>query len=44
MPAEAKILQRLRGRIAAIERRGNGVRAEKSVLPFGVCEIDGAGT
>jgi protein ImuA len=40
VPAEADILQRLRGRIAAIERSGNGVRANESALPFDVSEID----
>ncbi|MBO6782400.1 MAG: hypothetical protein JJ899_03880 [Alphaproteobacteria bacterium] len=43
MPADAKILQRLRGRIAALERSGNGVRTDDSgeALPFGVAELDG---
>ena len=40
MPAEGDILQRLRGRIAAIERRGNGMRSEAAILPFGMTEID----
>lgn len=40
MPAEADILQRLRGRIAAIERGGNSIRADEAALPFGVSEID----
>lgn len=40
MPAESDILQRLRGRIAAIERAGNGTRADKACLPLGVSAID----
>ncbi len=40
MPAEADILQRLRGRIAAIERAGNGTRTDQACLPFGVAAID----
>ena len=43
MPADAEILQRLRGRIAILERGGNGVRAHghDEALPFAVPEIDG---
>lgn len=43
MPADAEILQRLRGRIAALERGGNSVRVDSDgeALPFGVTEIDG---
>ncbi len=43
MPADAEILQRLRGRIAALERGGNGMRMEGDgeALPFGVTEVDG---
>ncbi len=42
MPADAEILARLRGRIAAIERGGNGVRAQDGAgaLPLGIPEID----
>ena len=40
MPAEAEILQRLRSRIAAIERGENSLRASQAALPFGVDEID----
>ncbi len=40
MPAEDDILQRLRGRIAAIERAGNGTRAGRACLPLGVSAID----
>lgn len=40
MPAEGDILQRLRGRIAAIERAGNGTRADQARLPLGVSAID----
>ena len=40
MPAEGDILQRLRGRIAAIERAGNGTRADQACLPLGVRAID----
>ena len=40
MPAEGDILQRLRGRIAAIERAGNGTRADQACLPLGRRAID----
>lgn len=40
MPAQADILQRLRGRIAAIERGENNLRANEAALTFGVDEID----
>jgi len=40
MPAESDILQRLRGRIAAIERAGNGTRADQACLPLGLVAID----
>ena len=40
MPAEGDILQRLRGRIAAIERAGNGTRTDQACLPLGVSAID----
>ena len=40
MPAEGDILQRLRGRIAAIERAGNGTRADQACLPLGLVAID----
>ncbi|MEL0143132.1 MAG: hypothetical protein VW931_00310 [Alphaproteobacteria bacterium] len=42
MPADAEILARLRGRIAAIERDGSGIRAQDCAgsLPLGIPEID----
>jgi len=42
VPADAEILARLRGRIAAIERGGNDVRAQDGAgaLPLGIPEID----
>jgi protein ImuA len=40
VPENADILQRLRGRIAAIEQAGNGVRTERACLTLGVSAID----
>jgi len=40
VPENADILQRLRGRIAAIERAGNGARTDRACLPLGVGAID----
>ena len=40
MPADPQILQRLRSRIAAIERGGTGTPHGDDVLPLGICEID----
>ncbi len=40
MPADPQILQRLRSRIAAIERGGTGTPHGDDVLPLGLSEID----
>ena len=40
MPAAPHILQRLRSRIAAIERGGTGTLHVDDVLPLGLSEID----
>lgn len=40
MPADPQLLQRLRSRIAAIERGGSGSPSTDDYLPLGVTEID----
>ncbi|MDA0664879.1 MAG: hypothetical protein O3B08_18870 [Proteobacteria bacterium] len=40
MPADPQLLQRLRSRIAAIERGGSGNPSSDDCLPFGIPEID----
>ncbi len=40
MPADPQLLQRLRSRIAAIERGGSGPPHSDESLPFGIPEID----
>lgn len=40
MPADPQLLQRLRSRIAALERGGSGTPHDDDCLPLGVSEID----